>query len=208
MNIRILIVDDNALLRLGLSGAFNVEPGLEAVGQAANAAQALEQVRALRPDIVTMDYKMPGENGVDCSQKILAEFPDTKILLVSAFESEEEIWNAVQAGVKGYLTKMAGEVEEVLEAVKEIAAGGTYFPAHIVQKIEDRSDKDDLTPRELEVLKLLADGCSNKEIIQRLGIQISTVKLHLANLRVKLDAADRTHAVSNAYKRGILKASD
>lgn len=203
-NIRILVVDDNALLRLGLTETFKIEPGLEPVGQAANSAEALELVRELRPDVVTMDYQMPGETGVECTKKILAEFPETKIVLLSVFDAEEDIWQAVRAGVKGYLTKKAGEVEEVLEAVQEIAAGGTYFPASIANKLEQRSEKDDLTPREMEVLQLLAEGCSNKEIVERLGISLPTVKLHIINLREKLKAADRTQAVVHAFKQGII----
>ncbi|MDF7824815.1 response regulator transcription factor [Pontiellaceae bacterium B12227] len=201
---RVLVVDDNALLRLGLTETFKIEPGLEPVGQAANAVEALELVRKLKPDVVTMDYQMPGDNGVECTKNILAEFPETKIVLLSVFDSEEDIWKAVQAGVKGYLTKKAGEVEEVLEAVQEVAAGGTYFPASIAAKLEERSGKDDLTPREMEVLKLLAGGCSNKEIVEELGISLPTVKLHIINLREKLKAADRTQAVVHAFKRGII----
>lgn len=202
--VKILVVDDNALLRLGLTETFNIEPGLEPVGQAANGEEALEKVRELKPDVVTMDYQMPGDNGIETTKKILAEFPHTKIVLLSVFDSEEDIFKAVKAGVRGYLTKKAGEVEEVLEAVQEIAKGGTYFPAAIASKLEDRREKDDLTPREMEVLQLLAEGCSNKEIVDRLGISLPTVKLHIINLRDKLDAADRTQAVVHAFKQGIL----
>ncbi|VGO22433.1 response regulator [Pontiella sulfatireligans] len=202
--IRVLVVDDNALLRLGLTETITIEPGLEPVGAAANATEALELVRELRPDVVTMDYQMPGESGVECTRKIMEEFPDTKVVLLSVFDSEEDIWQAVQAGVKGYLTKKAGEVEDVLEAIHEIAAGGTYFPAGIAQKLERRSGQDSLTPREMEVLTLLAEGCSNKQIVDRLGISLATVKLHILNLREKLDAADRTQAVVHAFKRGII----
>lgn len=206
--IKVLVVDDNALLRLGLTETLSIEPGLEPVGSAANSEEALEQVRKLQPDVVTMDYQMPGEKGVECTAKILAEFPDTKVVLLSVFDSEEDIWKAVQAGVKGYLTKKAGEVEEVLEAIQEVAAGGTYFPAGIAQKLERRSEQDELTPREMEVLKLLAGGCSNKEIVDELGISLPTVKLHIANLREKLGASDRTQAVVFAFKRGILHLED
>lgn len=202
--VKVLVVDDNALLRVGLTETIAIEPGLEPVGAAANAEEALELVRRLKPDVVTMDYQMPGESGVECTKKILAEFPDMKVVLLSVFDSQEDIWQAVQAGVKGYLTKKAGEVEEVLEAIHEVAAGDTYFPASIARKIEARSGQADLTPREMEVLQLLADGCSNKEIVDRLGIALPTVKLHIINLREKLDAADRTQAVVHAFKRGIL----
>ena len=200
----VLVVDDNALLRLGLTETLAIEPDLKPVGSAANSEEAIEAVRKFRPEVVTMDYQMPGENGVECTRRILAEFPDTKIVLISVFDSEEDIWNAVQAGVKGYLTKKAGEVEEVLEAIYEVAGGGSYFPAGIAQKLERRRAQQSLTPREMDVLKLLAEGYSNKEIMDALDISLPTVKLHIANLREKLDAADRTQAVVNAIKRGVI----
>ncbi|QBG49253.1 response regulator transcription factor [Verrucomicrobia bacterium S94] len=203
-NTRILVVDDNALLRLGLTETFNIEPGLEPVGQAANGAEAIELVRSLKPDVITMDYQMPGDDGIETTRKILAEFPYIKVVLLSVFDSEEDIFKAYKAGVRGYLTKKAGEVEEVIEAVQEVAKGGTYFPAAIAAKLEGRKEKDDLTPREMEVLQLLAEGCSNKEIVNRLGISLPTVKLHIINLREKLKAADRTQAVVHAFKQGIL----
>ncbi len=206
--IKVLVVDDNALLRLGLTETINIEPGLTPVGAAANSVEALTLYRKFRPDVVTMDYQMPGDSGLVCTQKIIAEFPDAKIILLSVFDSEEDIWKAVQAGVKGYLTKKAGEVEDVLEAIHEVAAGGTYFPAVIAQKLERRNDQESLTPREMDVLKLLADGCSNKEIVDALGISLPTVKLHIINLREKLGAADRTQAVVAAFKRGILHINE
>ena len=202
--IRILVVDDNALLRLGLSQAFTIEPGMETVGQAANAEEAFEQALELKPDVVTMDYQMPGESGIDCTRRLKEALPDVKVILLSVFDSEEDVWLAVQAGVDGYLTKKAGEVEEVVEAVQEVVAGGRYFPASIAQRLENRKTKSDLTPREMEVLQLLAEGCSNKEIVSRLGISLPTVKLHVINLREKLNAADRTQAVVHAFKQGII----
>lgn len=202
---RVLVVDDNALLRLGLSESIAIEPGLEAVGSAANCAEALNLYRKLKPDIVTMDYQMPDENGAECTRQIISEFPDAKIILLSVFDSEEDIWRAVQAGVKGYLTKKAGEVEDMMEAIHEVARGGTFFPAHIAKKLENRKKQAELTPRELEILQLLADGLSNKEMVEKLKISLPTVKLHIVNLRDKLGAADRTQAVVIAFKRGILQ---
>lgn len=200
----VLVVDDNALLRLGLTETIAIEPGLEVVGSAANSEEALRLVRELKPEVVTMDYQMPGENGVECTRRILAEFPETKIVLLSVFDSEEDIWKAVQAGVRGYLTKKAGEVEDVMEAIHEVVGGGTYFPASIAAKLARREEQENLTPREHEILTLLAAGNSNKEIADQLDIALATVKLHIANLREKLGAADRTQAVVIAFKRGIL----
>ena len=199
----VMVVDDNAMLRFGLAGAISHEEGLELAGEAASADEAVELYRKLRPDVVTMDYKMPGENGAVCTRRILAEFPDAKVILFSVFESEEDIWKSVQAGVKGYLTKNAGAVEDVMEAIREVAGGGTYFPASIARKLETRLQQEELTPRELEVLQLLGEGKSNKEIVDHFDISLSTVKHHITNIREKLGAADRTQAVVIAYRRGI-----
>jgi len=199
-----MVVDDNALLRFGLIGAIDLETGLESVGGAPNAEEALTLYAEQKPNIIIMDYRMPGMSGVECTEQILAESPQAKIILYSVYESEEEIWKAVQAGVKGYLTKTAGAVEDVMEAIHEVANGGTFFPASIQEKLEARKQQEELTPRELEVLQLLGEGQSNKEIADVMDISLSTVKIHVTNIRDKLGAADRTQAVVIAFKRGIL----
>jgi len=203
-NISVLIVDDNAVLRFGLAGAMALEEGLEAVGSAATAGEALELFRTLRPDVVTLDYRLPGEDGISCARRMLDEFPGAKIILFSVFEAQEDIWRAVQAGVKGYLSKNARDVEDVMEAIREVAAGGTFFPASIAQRLEQRMQHGQLTPREMDVLRLLPDGNSNKMIADILGISLPMVKFHVGNLREKLGAQDRTQVVAIAYKRGIL----
>lgn len=201
---KVLVVDDNSVLRFGLTGAIALVRGLDAVGAAADGEEAMKLYRKLRPDVVTMDYRMHGEDGISCTRRILKEFPDAKVILFSVFEAEEDIWNAVQAGVKGYLSKNAGDVEDVLEAIQEVAAGGTFFPASIAQCLEDRKHKSHLTPREMEVLKLLPEGNSNKMIADQLGISESMVKYFVNSLRKKIGAADRAQVVAMAYKRGVL----
>lgn len=204
-SIKVMVVDDNALLRFGLVGAIDMEPGLESAGDAASSEEALELYSKIKPDIVTMDYRMPGESGVECTRKIMELDPDAKVILFSVFESEEEVWKAVQSGVKGYLTKSASAVEDVMEAIHEVANGGSFFPAAIARKVEARKQQEELTPRELEVLQLLGQGTSNKELVDHFNISMSTVKHHITNIREKLGAADRTQAVVIAYRRGILK---
>lgn len=204
-NIRVMVVDDNELLRFGLLGAIDMEPGLEAAGDASSSEEAVKLYQEVKPDIVTMDYRMPGEDGVECTKKIMALDPDAKIVLFSVFESEEDVWKAVQAGVKGYLTKSASAVDDVMEAIHEIAEGYTFFPASIAQKISARKQQEELTPRELELLQMLGQGTSNKELVEHFNISMSTVKHHITNIREKLGAADRTQAVVIAYKKGILK---
>lgn len=206
--IKILVVDDNPMMRFGLRGSLSSEPGFEVIGEAANGAEALAFVRTHRPDVITMDYKMPGDNGVVTTENILREFPDANIILISVFDSEEDIWKAVQAGVKGYLTKTAGDVDELIAAVKTVCDGGVFYPEAIAGKLRKRRRMSDLSPREIEVLRLLAAGNSNKEIASALAISNETVKAHLSNLREKLGAADRTQAVVLAYEKGILHLNE
>lgn len=203
--VTVLVVDDSALLRMGLTHAIESDDGFTVVGEAANAEEALVLYKQHRPDVVTMDYQMPGIDGVESTRRLIALDPDAKIILLTVKEAEEDVWNAVQAGCKGYLTKRTGEVDDVLQALRELASGRTYFPAKVMQKIESRLAHETLTPRELQVLKGLAKGYSNKEMMDELKISEGTVKLHLSNLRKKLDAADRTQALINAVKRGIIQ---
>ena len=208
MAIKVLVVDDNALLRMGLTHAIESEDIFSIVGEASNGEEALQLYKKVRPDVVTMDYQMPGIDGATCTKEIINYDPDAKIILLTVRETVEDIWNAVQAGCKGYLTKRAGEVEEVLSAIGEVANGNTYFPAQIAKKIEDRESLEALTPRELEVLIGLSEGLSNKEIMEKLHLSEGTVKLHLTNLRNKLGAADRTQAVVEGVKRGLVQLND
>ena len=127
-NIKVLVVDDNAVLRMGLTHAIDNADGFQIIGEAANAEDALISYEKYRPDVVTMDYQMPGIDGVETTRKLIQTDPDAKIVLLTVKEAEEDVWNAVQAGCKGYLTKRAGEVEDVLQAIHEVANGNTYFP--------------------------------------------------------------------------------
>ena len=130
--------------------------------------------------------------------------PGANIILLTINEAEEEVWQAVEAGCKGYLLKRAGQVEDVLHALSEVASGGTYFPANVAKKIQQRLNHEMLTPRELDVLRCLGEGSSNKEIMDTLQLSESTVKMHLSNIRKKLNAADRTQALIEAVKRGLI----
>ena len=152
----------------------------------------------------TMDYNLPDFDGVQCTEKIMAFNPGANIILLTINEAEEEVWQAVEAGCKGYLLKRAGQVEDVLHALSEVASGGTYFPANVAKKIQQRLNHEMLTPRELDVLRCLGEGSSNKEIMDTLQLSESTVKMHLSNIRKKLNAADRTQALIEAVKRGLI----
>ncbi|MGJ8639689.1 MAG: response regulator [Opitutaceae bacterium] len=203
-DVTVLIVDDSAMVRVGLKQTIDLEAGFTVVGTARNAIEALDIYQKHKPDIVVMDYRMPGQSGVDCTREILASDGAAKVVLFSAFESEEEVWRAVEAGVKGYLNKNASEGEELLEAIHEVARGRTFFPARIALKLAQRKAKPDLSERELQVLRELAKGSSNQEIVDALGVAMPTIKTHITNIRKKLGALDRTQAVVIAYKQGIL----
>lgn len=201
--IAVLVVDDNPLLRVGLRGTISDETDMTPVGEAGSGVQALELYRSLQPDVVTMDYRMPNEDGLAATIKILDEFPDARILFLSSFDREEDIWNAWKAGVRGYLTK-AEAVEQVVEAIRCIYSGETYFPAAIVAKLEARKEQKSLTRREMEVLQLIVDGHSNKEIMAALELSSGTIRMHVSHLLEKMGALDRTQAAIIAVKKGII----
>lgn len=201
--ITILIADDNGLLRTGLLDTISDEDDMEPVGEAATGAEALELYRKLKPDVVTMDYRMPDVNGLEASRNILAEFPDARIVFLTNYEGEEDVWNAWKAGVAGYLSK-SHAAENIVEAIREVAAGASYYPAAIARKLETRKSKLSLTPREHEVLQLIVDGNSNKEIMAELELSASTVRVHVSNILEKLGVLDRTQAAVAAVKKGII----
>ncbi|MEO0794814.1 MAG: response regulator transcription factor [Verrucomicrobiota bacterium] len=200
--VKVMVVDDNSILRLGLTEAIDSEENFKVVGEADTSSRAIEQYRKLKPDVVTMDYQMPGGDGIECTKKIIDEFPDAQIVLISIFEGEEDIWKAINAGVRGYLNKN-GDVEEVLEAIREVHKGATYFPAPIAARFTTRNKRPSLTNREHEVLGLIVSGHSNKDITNKLEISEGTVKLHVSRILEKLNAADRTQAAIKAIRDGI-----
>ncbi|MHA3770401.1 response regulator [Verrucomicrobiota bacterium sgz303538] len=201
--IRVLIVDDHAMMRLGLAEAIAGEDDMTLVGEAGNGAQAVELYRRHRPDVVTMDFQMPGADGAESIAMLRDEFPDVRVVVLSVFEGEENIWRAVQAGASGYVLKSA-EVEDVLDAIRHVMDGNTYFPAAVAAKLAAREMRASLTPRELQVLRHIVAGLSNKEIAATLHMSEATVKLHISNTLGKLDVADRTQAAIVAVQRGIV----
>ena len=205
--IRILIVDDHAMVRFALSEAIQRHPDLILAGEAENGHSAVTLYRKLRPDVVTMDFKLPDRDGDEVVAEIRAEFPDARIVLLSIFENSESIWRATQAGVLGYVSKGA-KVAEVIKAIRHIAVGKPYFSDGLEEKLAVRREQENLTPRELAVLELVATGHSNKEIVATLHVSLSTVKLHLQNIFSKLGAQDRTQPAAAAFQRGIVRLDD
>lgn len=201
--IRVLIVDDHAMMRLGLAEAIAGERDLALIGEAANGTQCVEQYRKHQPDVVTMDFRLPGADGAESTASLRSEFPNARVVVLSVFEGEEDIWRAVEAGAMGYVSKSA-EVEDVLEAIRSVFGGKTYFPAPIATKLASRRTRDALTPREHQVLHHIVAGLSNKEIAATLRMSEATVKLHISNTLAKLHVADRTQAAIVAVQRGII----
>jgi DNA-binding NarL/FixJ family response regulator len=205
--IRILVVDDHAMVRFALTQAIQRHPDLVLAGEAENGRQALELYRKLLPDVVTMDFKLPDRDGHEVIAEIRSQFPDARIVLLSIFENAESILQATDAGALGYVSK-AAKVSEVIRAIRSIATGKPYFSEGLEEKLAARRAQQNLTPRELDVLKLVASGHSNKEIVTALGISLSSVKLHLQNIFTKLGTQDRTQATAAALQRGIVRLED
>lgn len=201
---RVLIVDDHAMVRLALAEALAQQDDLELVGEAENGARAIALYRELQPDVVTMDYQMPGLNGAEAIGEILAEFPEARIVLLSIYETPESLWRATEAGALGCVSKGV-EVDEIITAVRAVASGVSYYSEGLEKKLDERRAQEALSPRETEILAQIVSGCSNKEIVANLGISTSTVKHHIQRVFTKLGVNDRTQAATAAVKRGIIQ---
>ena len=201
--IRILVVDDHFMVRMGLSSSLNVESDIEVVAEAGNGEAALEAYRKFRPTLVLMDLRLPGMNGTDCTAEMVREFPEARVLILSTHSSEEDIYRAIQAGARGYVVKSIVR-EELLRAVRQVHAGGQYFDSVVRSHLAERQSHRALSSREVDVLRLVAKGYGNKEIARVLDIAEVTVKLHVSNTLEKLDVKDRTQAATVALQRGII----
>ena len=202
--IRILVVDDHAMIRLGLIGALSSEPGMEVIGQARNGREAVELHARLAPDITLMDGILPDMHGVEATREILAKHPAAKIILISINETAEDVRRALEAGVRGYVPKSC-EQDAIVAAIRSVSAGKDYLPPALVRRLADRNAVVGLSQREVEVLRLVAKGKANKEIAVELALSGDTVKTHLTHLMRKLGAADRAHAVTLAIEQGFLR---
>ena len=200
--IRVLLVDDHPVVRAGLTGILEAEEGIEVAGEAASAAEAVTAARAVRPDVVLMDLRMPGGDGVAATAAVLKEVPATRVLVLTTYESDSDILRAIEAGATGYLLKDAGR-GELVKAIRAAARGETVLAPAVATRIVDRMRRplpaDALSPREVEVLRLVARGLSNSEIGRELSISEATVKTHLLRTFHKLGVSDRTAAVTNFF---------
>jgi len=202
--IRLLVVDDHHVVRSGLAASLGLEEDLQVVGEADSAAAVPALARKHRPDVILMDLRMPGGSGIEATAALRAEMPDARVLMFTTFDGDEDIYRAMQAGARGYLLKSAPR-EELLAAIRTVAAGERFLPAALAQRLAGRVAAPDVSERELEVLRLIARGKANKEIAAALGISDETVKRHVSNLFVKMGVADRAQATSEGIRRGLIQ---
>ena len=204
--IRLLIVDDHPVVRAGLSSMLGKHTSIEISGVAASAEEAFAMLSRHLVDVILLDLRMPKMNGIDMLRALSRQPSPPKVLILSSFEFEEEIFRAVQAGARGYLLKEMSR-DEIVAAIVAVHAGKKYFPPGVAARLAERTHRSSLSARELEVLELLTKGLTNKEIGEAFGISKHTVRNHINNITQKLDVSDRTEAASVAIKQGIISVS-
>jgi DNA-binding NarL/FixJ family response regulator len=201
--IRILVVDDHFMVRMGLTASLNAEPDMEVVAEAGTGEAALEAYPRYRPSVVIMDVRLPGMNGAAATAAIVREYPDACILMLSTHAGEEEIYRSMQAGARGYVLKSVMR-EDLLRAIRDVHAGKRHLDPIVASHLAERISHRSLTSREIEVLRMVAQGWGNKEIANALNIAEVTVKLHVSHVLEKLNVKDRTEAATAAVQRGII----
>ena len=200
--IRILTVDDHPLLRKGIAALVNAEPDLKLVAEASNGEEAIGAFRSHRPDVTLMDLQMPGIDGTEAIVRIRDEFPNARIIVLTTYTGDIQVLRALRAGARAYLLK--GHVhKELLETIRAVHAGQKRIPPDVAAELAEHAMDDELTEREIDVLKLVAAGNANKQIADRLSIGEATVKSHVSSILSKLGANDRSHAVTIGLTRGI-----
>ncbi len=202
--IRILLVDDHYVVRIGVAAILQKERDLRLVAEAEDGAQALTAFRTHQPDVTLMDMRMPECNGVEATRAIRAEFPAARIIMLTTYDGDEDIFRALDAGALGYLLKDAAP-EELLSAIRSVHAGGRYIPVAVAARLAERSRHEALSEREISVLRLVMKGLANKQIAEELHITEATVKAHVSRVMEKMGVPDRTRAVAVAIERGILR---
>jgi DNA-binding NarL/FixJ family response regulator len=202
--IRVLCVDDHPLVRKGIAAILSTDPAVTLVGEAENGREAVASYRELLPDIVLMDLRMRELDGIEATRMIRADFPQARIIALTSYDGDQDIYRALEAGVRGYLLKESAHTD-VVKAIATVHAGRRLMSPDVAERLSEYLPHHAaLTDRETEVLELVAQGLSNKDIAGRLGTASGTVKMHVQNVLEKLEASDRTHAVTIAIRRGIL----
>ena len=202
--LKIMLVDDHYLVRMGLASIIALEEDMTVCAEASSGEQAQALFRTHHPDVTLMDLRLPGMSGAETIQAIRREFPDARIVMLSTYVCDEEIYGALQAGAMAYLVKSV-QREELMRAIRKAAAGQRHIPPEVAARLADRVARSELSMREIEVLRLLVSGRRNREIAGALDITEGTVKLHVSSILGKLGVADRTEAVTVALQRGIVQ---
>jgi DNA-binding NarL/FixJ family response regulator len=202
--IRILTVDDHPVLRKGIAALVNAEPDMKLIAEASNGQEAVEMFRSHRPDVTIMDLQMPEMNGTEAILRIQNEFPDARIVVLTTYNGDTQVLKALKAGARAYILKRHVH-KELLETIRAVHSGQKRIPPDIAAELADHAADDALSVREIDVLRLIASGNSNKLIADRLSITEATVKSHVANILSKLGANDRAHAVTIGLRRGIIE---
>ena len=201
--ISVMLVDDHPAFRKGLAALIESEPDLKVVAETGDGSEALALFRRIRPDIVLMDLRLPGTGGVEATMAIRKEFPEARIVVLTTFDADEDIYRAMESGAKSYLLKDTPD-DELAATIRAVFAGEGPLPARVAQRLAERRKRADLSQREMQVLQLLIKGRSNKEIGSALFVTEDTVKAHLKTLFAKLNVRDRTEAAISAIQHGIV----
>lgn len=209
--IRVLITDDHEMVRIGVSAYLSAQPDIDVVGEAENGEKAVKLALELKPDIILMDLVMDGMDGIQATKEIIERWPDAKIIIVTSFLDDDKVYPALEAGATSYILKTS-KASEIAEAIRKTYEGQTILEPEVTNKMmakmRSKSESlphEELTPREREVLLLMAEGKSNQEIADELFIALKTVKVHVSNILSKLDVEDRTQAVIYAFKHSLVK---
>ena len=207
MNIRIMIVDDHPVVRAGLASMLSTQADLTVVGSASSGAEALALLETITPDLVLMDLRMPGMSGLDAIRAINLRTEPPRVMVLTSFDTDEDIYQSVGAGAQGYILKDAAQ-DRLLEAIHLVHAKKRYFPADIAARLTERMARSNLTPREHQVLQLVAKGLTNKEIGRAFGISDNTARNHVNSIIEKLEVSDRTEAATIAMRQGLVAMTD